>query len=351
MSVTRERDFLFDNIKGFLIILVVLGHVIENYAYNNVSSTVSLLYQLIYIFHMPLFVFVSGYFSKKDNPKKLAELIIIYFLFQLVFFPLLASFIKGDTYLDNVQSFFKPKFTYWYMLSLVGWRVFNPILTKIKFIIPLSIVAGVLIGLTPGKDSLSIMSIGRSVSFYPFFLVGYLTTKENIDFLREKISMKKAFLLLVVITFISYAFLNCLYDFVIKDKFIYYILFGRDRYSLYLLNPNYGIIFRFVLYLIQFIFICALISLFTYKKTILFNLSINSLFIYLTHGVFVDSLDFKYYDKFNVSDINLLSFMVISLIISLSYCFLLSFKPLSKIGEFITKIPSYLILNEKKEQN
>lgn len=345
----NERDFLFDNIKGFLIVLVVFGHVIENYAYYNNKSIISLLYQLIYIFHMPLFVFVSGYFSKKDNPRKIAELLILYTLFQIIFFPLSAAFFKEQTYLENVQSFFKPEFTYWYMLSLIGWRALNPTLIKIKFIFPLSILAGVLVGLTPGNDSLTFLSVGRSVSFYPFFLLGYLTKAEDIKNIRRKLPFKKAIIILILSTVISIIFLDFLSNFLVNDNEIFKILFAKEVYSKYLIKPTNGIILKLVLYFIQILFICSLLTLFTSKKTLLFKLSINSLFIYLTHGVFVDCFKFKYYDKFDISNKNTLVILAISFIISLLYCILLSHTPLSKIGEYINKIPSLLLVKDKKE--
>lgn len=57
----KERDLSFDFIKGILIFLVVWGHTIaftlnEQAAYNPI-------FIWIYSFHMPLFIFVSGYFA------------------------------------------------------------------------------------------------------------------------------------------------------------------------------------------------------------------------------------------------------------------------------------------------
>lgn len=56
------RIALFDNIKGLLIILVVVGHVAH--PVHNDNPTISCLFDVIYLFHMPLFVFVSGLFAK-----------------------------------------------------------------------------------------------------------------------------------------------------------------------------------------------------------------------------------------------------------------------------------------------
>ncbi|ROT03695.1 hypothetical protein ED388_12660 [Muribaculaceae bacterium Isolate-007 (NCI)] len=45
-----------DCLKGFAIFLVVLGHVVQNY--NLMDSWI---FRIIYSFHMPLFMFMSGY--------------------------------------------------------------------------------------------------------------------------------------------------------------------------------------------------------------------------------------------------------------------------------------------------
>lgn len=58
----RTRIALFDNIKGLLIILVVAGHMM--YPIHNDNPTLSTTFDIIYLFHMPLFVFMSGLFAK-----------------------------------------------------------------------------------------------------------------------------------------------------------------------------------------------------------------------------------------------------------------------------------------------
>ena len=68
------RDNLIDSIKAFAIILVILGHSIQFNIPENFDS--DYLFRIIYSFHMPLFMFISGYvtiFSKKPNLKSLAR--------------------------------------------------------------------------------------------------------------------------------------------------------------------------------------------------------------------------------------------------------------------------------------
>lgn len=59
--MTKERDYYFDNLKAVLIFLVVLGHFLLPIHGDNPLVVVK---RLIYIFHMPLFVFVSVILQK-----------------------------------------------------------------------------------------------------------------------------------------------------------------------------------------------------------------------------------------------------------------------------------------------
>ena len=60
----KKRDYLFDNSRTLLILLVVAGHFIETIFQNN--WLLEGLKWIIYAFHVPAFVFISGYFSKKQ---------------------------------------------------------------------------------------------------------------------------------------------------------------------------------------------------------------------------------------------------------------------------------------------
>ncbi|HIU04302.1 MAG TPA: hypothetical protein IAD14_02390 [Candidatus Coprousia avicola] len=61
MPEKHGRIAYFDNLKGLLIALVVVGHVISPVIATN--RTANVLHHAIYLFHMPLFVFTTGLFS------------------------------------------------------------------------------------------------------------------------------------------------------------------------------------------------------------------------------------------------------------------------------------------------
>lgn len=83
---TKNRDYFFDNYKALLIVLVVVGHFIEPCYDNNVF--LSGLKWMIFSFHMPAFIFISGYFSKREIRfgKLVQKLVIPYFVYELIYY-------------------------------------------------------------------------------------------------------------------------------------------------------------------------------------------------------------------------------------------------------------------------
>lgn len=63
MKIT-ERERWPDLVRGIAIILVIIGHTIQYVKYNNVNYEEDGVFLFIYSFHMPLFMFVSGYLFK-----------------------------------------------------------------------------------------------------------------------------------------------------------------------------------------------------------------------------------------------------------------------------------------------
>lgn len=57
----KQRVEYIDAMRGFAIILVIIGHLIQTYYCNVYSNAI---FRVIYSFHMPLFFFISGCVSK-----------------------------------------------------------------------------------------------------------------------------------------------------------------------------------------------------------------------------------------------------------------------------------------------
>lgn len=195
----KQRLYIFDSIKFFLIFLVVFGHMMEYY--RDVSYN-SQLYGWIYLFHMPLFIFISGYFSKQDEDNNkfwksewlLLETLIVFHIGSLFF--KVAIFEKNVGLADIVI----PGYGSWYLLSLVYWRAilqYTPSKwLNSKWLLLSSIAISLLGGYVPIGG---VFSVQRTFTFLPFFLMGYLIKKNQwLDTIR--INPMIATVLIVIIT-------------------------------------------------------------------------------------------------------------------------------------------------------
>ena len=70
----KELSPLFDNMKMVLIILVVFGHALEEISLEHEYGIIR---ACIYSFHMPVFIFISGYFSGGGAQAKAKKLLLI----------------------------------------------------------------------------------------------------------------------------------------------------------------------------------------------------------------------------------------------------------------------------------
>lgn len=182
-SKFMTRNHYFDNMKAFLIFLVVLGHMISGF-FGDGSGGKGTVYLWIFSFHMPVFIFASGYFASTNTKKTLSKLIPLYLVFQMV--QILIKFLY-DCYVDPSTAvfefqLFKPEWTLWYLMALILYSLVTPILDtddrrkQVRNVI-LAIAAGLIIGFTPYTDNF--LAISRMVTFLPFFLLGYYGKKNQ----------------------------------------------------------------------------------------------------------------------------------------------------------------------------
>ncbi|MGN0523203.1 MAG: acyltransferase family protein [Eubacterium sp.] len=174
LANTKARSPYWDNIKGVLIILVVFAHCL----YSLQGSTVNnLIVDAIYYFHMPAFVFVSGFFSKSERCRSrnaVLQLLIAYFLFML-------PFLLYNTYLGKQPRIINAYYSAWYLMALVIWRLITPYLAKFKGIMPAIIIFSILVGFWGTINGESALSINKVVTFWPYFMAGYLLKAETVD--------------------------------------------------------------------------------------------------------------------------------------------------------------------------
>lgn len=200
---SQVRDERIDAVKYWLVVLVIAAHVFMRKEFIN-SSACAVFWNWICIFAMPLFVFISGFHSRKKEKKnfwlsiwKLLEPLIIFHVIALVFY------VKHPL---TIRSIFSPWYMLWYLLSLIYWRfilqiVPNKILRHSKIILIGTFCISILAGFLPIARFLSLQ---RTLSLMPFFFWGYYMKGKNI-FLPDKYKpLCVVFLILILaILFIS----------------------------------------------------------------------------------------------------------------------------------------------------
>lgn len=178
----KVRDPLFDNIKAILIFLVVLGHLLVSF--KGRSDALQYIYHCIYMFHIPLFVLVTGYLAKKSVKKmstaiwySLVPFLIFAGLFALVRYLVLPS-------MRDQFHWYNLPFAYWYLLGVFVWRFLTKPLAKLKgFALPLLLVAGLLIGAV--FPFTRFLAVGRIVSFFPFYWLGFMLDSDTVAKIRK----------------------------------------------------------------------------------------------------------------------------------------------------------------------
>lgn len=270
--ISKEREYVFDNLKALLIILVVFGHVIELFELEGVFLKIK---GIIYVFHMPLFVFISGYFSKRTNNienKTIKNILIPFFIFNTLYMLTIedGQYINIFDKLKNI-NIFRASYLYWYLLSLFFWKTFSKYIEKFKLSMILLFLLSLYIGII--KDANRFLAIGRTIAFFPFFMLGYYTKKDDIKKIRSlnKLTMVSLFIILIAITY------------VLSDNIIYVELFkNAQKYNTYVGVTNIkGIIIRVYQFIVSIAISICLINLISDKNNFIARLGQKTISVYI----------------------------------------------------------------------
>lgn len=165
-----HRDSRFDNLRALLIFLVVFCHLSEAFCKPNGN----LFYLVVYSFHVPCLLFISGYFARFDARKLLRRVLLPYAVFQTLYTLFDALWLHPGSGVS--LQFSCPYWLLWYLLTLFCLYLLLPLLTtrnprKAVFIL-LILTA---LSLHIGTDSLAgyTFSLSRTVVFLPCFFLGH----------------------------------------------------------------------------------------------------------------------------------------------------------------------------------
>ena len=282
----QERDFRFDNLRLILIFFVVFAHFLE--LFNN-EITLSI-YKVIYMFHMPAFIFLTGRFAKFDIRKILKRLLIPYIIFQTLFELFSSVFIKGA---DISIQYTTPYWILWFLLAIIVYYLLIPTLpkkdSKFKYvIISVSLLVGLLVGFE--KTIGYYFSLSRIFVFFPMFLIGYYSKEISQDIEKIIKRPKLVGLIASVIMIVAITTILLLID---VPK---HVLYGSYPYSSNVDSIWIRILF-YIVSLSWIIFLCLIIP--NKKVPFVSVLGRDTMLIYLLHGFFIKYLESLDMFKFN----------------------------------------------------
>ena len=214
----KKRIFLFDNMKFFLIMTVVIGHFIDQQIKYPAYKS---LFLFIYAFHMPLFIFISGIFHKN---KKILEKALVYILlgYLLKLFIFYTRRGLGET--PKLQ-FLSDSGAAWFMFAMAAFMFISYYLRDIdkRFVLILSIFLGCIVNYDTSIGDYLYLS--RIVVFFPFYHLGTMLDVDTVYTITERKRNKViGTVILLIWAFVCVFLLENVYD-------LRFVFTGRNSFS------------------------------------------------------------------------------------------------------------------------
>lgn len=175
-----KRIAYLDNLKAILILLVVLGHAVQ---FNTEEYETNPLFQFIYSFHMPLFLFISGYLSCRGSFKswKIRKR-ALQLLLPFVTWALISPFLTSKAF--TIRPLLYPDSGLWFLYNLFFYSVIAKISEwmeskkKIKLEIGFLMFYGLL-----GVNMLlfhTLFNCTQLLYHIPFYYAGFLWKRHSV---------------------------------------------------------------------------------------------------------------------------------------------------------------------------
>ena len=249
----QDRNLVLDALKGLAIVLVIYGHVIQrSMVVNGQDFFLNPAFKIIYTFHLPLFVFISGYLMFFSLRRRSAAEVFIARC-QSLLVPCIAWGILGiftiyalnaiDGKAIGIDHFPRDLFeqlilnpAVWFLFTL--FVISSALLCAVQWEKQLGVlsyaVVYLLIMAIPGNDYCSLYYIKW---FLLFYWAGYFVSRSGIKITHP--SIRKAALIFSWITF------GILVSYWTKNDYIYVnkMSFGSGQY----VSEIFRLLYRYVL--------------------------------------------------------------------------------------------------------
>ena len=283
--MVQKREYAWDNLRGLLISLVVLGHILE---WSGPFDGQLFWYRTIYSFHMPVFLFLTGYFARFDKNKIIFTLLLPYVIFQ-------TAYLYFDGWLDGdevVLQYTQPQWLVWYLMVCILYHLLLPLYhtedRKQQFLaLGITFALSLLVGYDQSVGYK--LALSRFFVFQPWFLLGYYSRQGNwivrlTNWSETRKFPIKGLLVLAV----------CILPMVIQMIDLpYKILYGASSYETLNYGPSERILAAVTA--LAWIGFCGLVlrPLLQRRIPLLTTLGQNTMPVYLLHGFLVRYLQYR----------------------------------------------------------
>lgn len=214
-----SRDAWFDNAKMSLVTLVVVGHA---WTLLPNEPLVNHLYDFLYLWHVPAFVFVTGYLSRSFDwtRARLWQLVRTVAVPYVIFECAIALFrihVGGE---EMVDLFLDPHWPLWYLSALFFWRLVAPCFRPLGAGVAVGVAIAISLG--AGLWAGDALDSARIFGLLPFFVLGLKATPERLALLRRTPVRAGA-----VVVFVGVAALTWVTERWVETEWLYY----RSRYD------------------------------------------------------------------------------------------------------------------------
>jgi fucose 4-O-acetylase-like acetyltransferase len=285
---TRERkarDPFFDNAKFLAILLVVAGHSIVDLRDVRLAHAA---YLFVYTFHMPVFIVITGYFSRNFTfsggkaRKLITNLGVPYVVFETAY----STYHWAVGHSKFQVSLLDPYYLTWFLMALFLWRLSTPVWQQIRWPFAISVAVSLLSGMSDLPDDLE---MNRVFGLVPFYVLGLMLKPEHFELLKRP----KARVLGGLTMATAFAFTFLVADRKMTTEWVYW---RSGNPALHIGNLT-GTALRLGLLISAITLVTAFLALVPARRTWFTGLGATTLYAYLLHGFFTKLMEYMgWYD-------------------------------------------------------
>ncbi|MBE1533792.1 acyltransferase family protein [Actinomadura algeriensis] len=286
----KQRDPFFDNAKYFAIALVAIGHSI---AYLQNVPLAKGLYLFIYMFHMPVFIVLTGYMSRNwtFSGGKARRLITVVGVPYVVFEVAYSLYDWVGTGRGRLEiSLLEPYYLTWFLLALFMWRLSTPVWQQVRWPVALSLVISLL---SYTGELGSTLSLHRVLGLLPFYVLGLTLRPEHFEVLKRPIARPIG--AAVLLGGLGFAYLA-------MDRMNIDWIFWRHTHEELGVSNVTGTLMRVAMFGAAFVLVAAFLAVVPRGRHWFTGLGAATLYGYLLHGFLTRAMNFT--DGWDIGWIN-----------------------------------------------